>query len=123
MLITRRQFTKGLGITMGIAATPIKAREQTSADLILTAGESSNPIFVKEKQELLTNLWTFNQKSPGPMLRYNVGDRVKVNLQNKLPQETSIHWHGIRIKNSMDGVAGLTQAGVENGENFLYKFL
>jgi len=122
MQLTRRQFTKALGTTMGCAAIPTKAWGYTPKALNLTASKSTNPIFIKEKPGALTNLWTFNQKSPGPMLRFNVGARVKVNLHNKLPQPTSVHWHGIRLKNSMDGVTGLTQSGVENGESYLYDF-
>ena len=122
MNLNRRQFTKGLGLILGAAAIPIRSPANTRPDFTLRAAQSANSIYKKEKSEVLTNLWTFNQKTPGPTLRFNVGDRAKVSLDNKLPQETSIHWHGVRVKNSMDGVVGLTQPGVKKGEQFLYDF-
>ncbi|SVB93418.1 uncharacterized protein METZ01_LOCUS246272, partial [marine metagenome] len=122
MLVSRREFIKGVGVVMGITAIPIRTRAYTSADLTLTATASSNPIFAKAKPDVLTELWTFNHVSPGPMLRFKLGTQVKIYLHNTLPQETSIHWHGVRLKNEMDGVVGLTQPGVQNGEQFLYDF-
>jgi FtsP/CotA-like multicopper oxidase with cupredoxin domain len=59
---------------------------------------------------------------PGPVLRVKQGDEVWLRLNNNLPQSTTIHWHGIRIDNAMDGVAGLTQQPVPPGETFDYKF-
>ena len=122
MNINRRQFTKGLGLILGAAAIPIRSPARTRPTFTLRAAQSANSIYKKEKSEVLTNLWTFNQKTPGPTLRFNVGDRAKVSLDNTLPQETSIHWHGVRVENSMDGVVGLTQPGVQYGDQFVYDF-
>ena len=122
MNINRRQFTKGLGLILGAAAIPIRSPARTRPTFTLRAAQSANSIYKKEKSEVLTNLWTFNQKTPGPTLRFNVGDRAKISLDNTLPQETSIHWHGVRVENSMDGVVGLTQPGIQYGEQFVYDF-
>ena len=122
MNINRRQFAKGLGLILGAAAIPIKSLANTRPTFTLRSAQSANSIYNNENSEILTNLWTFNQKTPGPMLRFNVGDRAKVRLDNTLPQETSIHWHGVRVENSMDGVVGLTQPGVQYGEQFVYDF-
>ena len=62
MQLTRRQFTKALGTTMGCAAIPTKAWGYTPKALNLIASKSTNPIFIKEMPGALTNLWTFNQK-------------------------------------------------------------
>jgi FtsP/CotA-like multicopper oxidase with cupredoxin domain len=66
--------------------------------------------------------WTYNGQVPGPVIRIDVGDKVRVILDNKLPMGTDIHWHGIATPNSMDGVAPLTQPLVESGESFVYEF-
>lgn len=67
-------------------------------------------------------LWLYNNRLPGPEIRVKQGDRVKVRFINELDQPTSVHWHGIRIDNAMDGVAGVTQQAVQPGESFDYDF-
>jgi manganese oxidase len=67
--------------------------------------------------------WTYNGIVPGPMMKVDVGDTVRVILHNKLPAGTDIHWHGIRTPNDMDGVAPLTQPLVLPGETFEYEFV
>lgn len=62
----------------------------------------------------------YNGMVPGPTLRAEVGDKVRVVLKNKLPQSTVIHWHGIPITNEMDGVADVTQDPVKPGDSFTY---
>lgn len=69
------------------------------------------------------DVWAYNEQVPGPTLRANVGDRLRVRLVNRLPQATSIHWHGLRLDNRMDGVPGVTQPPVEPGETFTYEFV
>ena len=63
----------------------------------------------------------FNGMVPGPTLRADVGDTVRVVLENDLPESTVIHWHGIPITNEMDGVADITQPPVPPGESFTYE--
>lgn len=69
-----------------------------------------------------TSIWGFDGTVPGPVIRAKQGGEVWVRLKNSLPQPTTIHWHGIRIDNAMDGVAGLTQEPVPPGETFDYRF-
>jgi FtsP/CotA-like multicopper oxidase with cupredoxin domain len=69
-----------------------------------------------------TSIWGFDGVVPGPVIRVKQGGEVWVRLKNSLPQPTTIHWHGIRIDNAMDGVAGLTQEPVPPGETFDYRF-
>lgn len=68
------------------------------------------------------SVWGFDGLVPGPELRFQKGDWVSVRFDNQLPEASSIHWHGIRNLNGMDGVAGLTQAAVEPGQQFRYEF-
>jgi len=60
-----------------------------------------------------TDVWAFNGVTPGPTLRLRQGERLRVVLANRLPQQgTTIHWHGVRLPNAMDGVPDLTQPPV-----------
>ncbi len=67
-------------------------------------------------------IWGYDGTAPGPLLRYKKGEEVKIRLVNKLDQPTTIHWHGVRITNAMDGVAHLTQEPVSPGASFDYRF-
>jgi FtsP/CotA-like multicopper oxidase with cupredoxin domain len=69
------------------------------------------------------HLWGYNGQSPGPTIEVVEGDRVRIFVTNKLPERTSIHWHGQRLPNGMDGVAGLTQSAIEPGKTFVYEFI
>jgi FtsP/CotA-like multicopper oxidase with cupredoxin domain len=68
-----------------------------------------------------TQAWTYNGTVPGPMIRAKVGDRVIVHFKNSLPDATTIHWHGLRVPNDMDGAPGVTQAAIESGGEFRYE--
>lgn len=66
--------------------------------------------------------WSYNGQIPGPVLHANVGDKVRIVLKNDLPESTSLHLHGIRVPNSMDGVDPYTQPAIKPGESFTYEF-
>jgi FtsP/CotA-like multicopper oxidase with cupredoxin domain len=66
--------------------------------------------------------WGYDGQVPGPELRVREGDRVRVTLRNRLPVPTTIHWHGLNVPPAMDGPAGLNQAPVEPGAEFVYEF-
>ncbi len=67
--------------------------------------------------------FAYNGTVPGPQLRVTQGDRVRVTLVNRLPVATTLHWHGIRVPNAEDGVAGITQDAVAPGASFTYEFV
>lgn len=69
-----------------------------------------------------TEVWGYNGLVPGPEIRVRQGDRLRVLLENRLPEDTTIHWHGLRVPNAMDGVPRLTQDPVRPGEIFAYEF-
>ncbi len=69
-----------------------------------------------------TPVWGYNGQVPGPPLRIPHGDRLSAAVTNALEAPTAIHWHGIRLPNAMDGVAGLTQPPIKPGETFTYEF-
>ena len=69
------------------------------------------------------NMWGYNGQSPGPTIEVVEGDRVRVFVTNKLPEHTSVHWHGQRLPNGMDGVSGLNQRAIGAGKTFVYEFV
>ena len=68
------------------------------------------------------NMWGYNGQSPGPTIEVVHGDRVRIFVTNRLPEHTSVHWHGQRLPNGMDGVGGLTQPHIPAGKTFVYEF-
>ena len=66
--------------------------------------------------------WTYNGVVAGPEIRVPYGQRVRIVVQNDLPDETTVHWHGIDVPNAMDGVPGITQDPIEPGGTFTYEF-
>jgi FtsP/CotA-like multicopper oxidase with cupredoxin domain len=70
-----------------------------------------------------TGVWAYNGTVPGPELRFKQGERLRVEIQNSLPVETTVHWHGLRLPNAMDGVPGVTQPPIAaHGGRFIYEF-
>ena len=67
--------------------------------------------------------WTYNGGLPGPLIHLKVGDRLIVHFTNKLPQPTTVHWHGLRVPIQMDGVPGASQPEVPPGGTFTYDFV
>ncbi|RSS64124.1 multicopper oxidase family protein [Streptomyces sp. WAC07061] len=66
--------------------------------------------------------WAYGDELPGREVRVTVGDTLALTLANNLPQATSIHWHGLALRNDMDGVPGLTQRDIKAGGSFEYRF-
>jgi FtsP/CotA-like multicopper oxidase with cupredoxin domain len=84
----------------------------------LVAAEAELPLIDGGK----LRVWAYNGQVPGPTLRVRLGETVRVNFTNRLPQATTVHWHGVRVPNGMDGVPHLTQPPVEPGQSFVYEF-
>jgi FtsP/CotA-like multicopper oxidase with cupredoxin domain len=82
----------------------------------------AEPVVRELAPGMKANLWGYNGQSPGPTIEVVEGDRVRIFVTNKLPEHTSIHWHGQRLPNGMDGVTGLTQPGIPVGKTFVYEF-
>ena len=68
-------------------------------------------------------LWGYNGQSPGPTIEVVEGDRVRMFVTNRLKEPTSIHWHGQRLPNGMDGVVGLNQPAIKPGQTYVYEFV
>ena len=66
--------------------------------------------------------WGFNGSIPGPTIQVTEGDRVRFNVENRLPEPFSMHWHGLEIPNDMDGMPGISQDAIPPGGRFVYEF-
>ena len=69
-----------------------------------------------------TEVWSYSGSVPGPEIRVRQGERLRVVVENRLPEATTVHWHGLRVPNRMDGVPHLTQPPIAPGESFAYEF-
>lgn len=104
--------TAGLGIT------------KISQIIELSNGEvfqlEAKPV-VKSVDGNNIRMYGYNSQIPGPLIKVRQGSSIYVNFTNNLDMETTVHWHGIRLENSFDGVPDITQKPVKPGESFLYK--
>lgn len=116
MDITRRAVLAGI-TTLGVA-TMVRRATASSSDLVAQQSE----VQLASSEHPKTKLWTYDNQAPGPLIRVRRGERVSKRLVNNLTQDTTIHWHGIRIENAMDGVPGISQGPVKPGTDFHYDF-
>jgi manganese oxidase len=72
---------------------------------------------------LKAHCWGYNGRVHGPTIEAVEGDHVRIYVTNKLPEETTVHWHGVLVPNGMDGVSGLTQKAISPGETYKYEFV
>lgn len=82
----------------------------------------AEPVIREMAPGMKAHLWGYNGQSPGPTIEAVEGDKVRIFVTNKLPEHTTIHWHGMLLPNGMDGVGGLTQPHIKPGKTFVYEF-
>jgi len=82
----------------------------------------AEPVEVELAPGMKVNAWGYNGSSPGPTIEAVEGDRVRFIVENRLPEHTTIHWHGILLPAGMDGVGGLNQPQIQPGETYVYEF-
>ncbi|MFP5431473.1 MAG: multicopper oxidase domain-containing protein, partial [Gammaproteobacteria bacterium] len=130
--LPRRRFVQGLaagGLLMGLGpmirpvwATPAATLTGTAPVLEGTEFDltiAQTPVNFTGTPRMAT---TINGSIPGPTLRWREGDTVTIRVTNRLPVDTSIHWHGILLPFDMDGVPGISYKGIAPGETFTYRF-
>jgi len=83
----------------------------------------AEPVVREFAPGMKVHLWGYNGQSPGPTIEVVEGDKVRIFVTNKLPEHTTVHWHGILLPNGMEGVGGLTQAHIKPGKTFVYEFV
>ncbi|MXS20927.1 copper resistance system multicopper oxidase [Pseudomonas oryzihabitans] len=126
---SRRTFVKGLAAAgmlggLGLWRSPSWASAGSTALSTLTGTEfdlsiGEMPVNITGKRR---TAMAINGGLPGPLLRWKEGDTVTLRVRNKLDAATSIHWHGIILPPNMDGVPGLSFAGIEPGGMYVYQF-
>lgn len=87
-------------------------------EFAISAAPASVPLF----NGRFVKVWAYNGQVPGPTLRIKLGETLRVVFTNRLPEPTTIHWHGVRVPNQMDGVPSVTQPPIQPGETFAYEF-
>jgi FtsP/CotA-like multicopper oxidase with cupredoxin domain len=126
LVVTRRTLLRASAL-VGIAAmVPPKARGQTPARLsdgfrVIRAARGTASL--RASPAPASPIWGFDAMVPGPTLRAHRGEEIKVRLVNELDEPTTVHWHGMRIANAMDGVPVLTQPPVAPGASFDYRLV
>jgi FtsP/CotA-like multicopper oxidase with cupredoxin domain len=80
------------------------------------------PLAWTVKPGVVKQAFAINGTVPGPVIRVNEGDKLRINVRNDLPEPTSIHWHGMVLPNSQDGVPGLTQLMIDPGQTYTYRW-
>src|SRR5918997_147127 len=83
----------------------------------------AEPVVRELAPGMKAHLWGYNGQSPGPTIEAVEGDKVRIFVTNKLPEHTTVHWHGMLLPSGMDGVGGVTQPHIKPGKTFVYEFV
>jgi len=125
-LLSRRRFVQGMA---GSAALLSSLRNLSAGAVQGDRTVLSGPDFDLTIEEIAVNYTGRNRTAtavngqvPGPLLRMREGDAVTIRVTNRLPVRTSIHWHGLIVPADMDGVPGVSFAGIDPGRTFVYRF-
>jgi len=108
-------------------SVPVETPNGTSLPWVMDHGVKvfhlvAEPVKRELAPGMVINAWGYNGQTPGPTIEAVEGDRVRILVTNKLPEATSVHWHGVLLPNGMDGVQGLNQPHIKPGKTFAYEF-
>lgn len=117
-MLSRRGFLK----TLALAAAPVVHASTTPTARTFTLTPAPAKLDLVGDPHPPTAAWAFDGRAPGPEIRVKQGERVRIAVANGLPEETTVHWHGLRVPNAMDGVPHLTQPPIAPGGRFEYEF-
>lgn len=120
--LTRRHFLASACASAALVGFPLAGISSASTMQQFRLRAAPGRVRLVPEPYNQTPVWCFNETVPGPQIRLRQGERIRIEVENALAEETSIHWHGIRTPNAMDGVAHLTQAPIAPGEKFVYEF-
>ncbi|ANF31871.1 copper oxidase [Leifsonia xyli] len=99
------------------AAERARRRTGRTTRVQLTAGKTNIDLAART-----ASTWAYNGQVPGPTIRATAGDAIRAHVTNHLPDDTTVHWHGIALRNDMDGVPPITQHAIAPGSSFDYEF-
>ncbi|RMD62834.1 MAG: multicopper oxidase family protein [Alphaproteobacteria bacterium] len=122
--LTRRAFLASTGaVTVGaILPFPVSRRAHAAPVTEVRLCAAPDRIRLVPEPHGETPAWCYNGLVPGPEIRLRQGERLRIAVENGLDEETTVHWHGVRLPNAMDGVPHLTQRPIGPGETFVYEF-
>ncbi|NRG18379.1 multicopper oxidase family protein [Rhizobiales bacterium] len=116
---TRRDLLKGGAALWTLSCLPNGVMAADDGPLTIEAREGTAELW--EEGGPKADIWGYEGRVPGPVIWVRQGETLPVRFVNRLKQPSTIHWHGIRLDNAYDGVAGLTQEAVEPGQSFDYR--
>ena len=119
-MLSRREFLNFSAATIALTSLPNQIQSnQLIRNYKLTAGITPH---LFDNKGVLDHLWLYNKQTPGPVIEAKENDIIRVEFVNNLDEPSTIHWHGIKNINKMDGVPYLTQDPVQPGETYIYEF-
>ncbi|WP_395020079.1 multicopper oxidase family protein [Dongia sp.] len=116
-LTRRRLLLAGAGL---VVAAPASIHAAVPSVTRLVARKSDTALAGVDRPS--TEVWAYDGRVPGPTLRLRQGEPAELVVENRLDEETTVHWHGIRLPIAMDGVPGISQRPIKPGESFTYSF-
>lgn len=118
VLLRRTLLTAAASLAASAAALPRRAIAARQYELVARAGTAQ----LLAGRKPMTSVWAYEGVVPGPTLWASQGEAVRIVVHNQLDQDTTVHWHGIRLPIAMDGVPGISQPPIQPGESFTYDF-
>jgi FtsP/CotA-like multicopper oxidase with cupredoxin domain len=121
-MLDRRKFLTGGATALAVVGLPssrLPAVDVREYRIVAAPGRTS--LLGKSNPE--SDVWAYSGQVPGPEIRIRQGERLRLAVENQLPESTTVHCHGIRMPNAMDGVPHLTQEPIEPGRSFSYEFV
>ena len=120
-LTRRRLLRTGLGASLAVPlVTALPAGLGASQSLGLRPRQTEVALYGSAYPA--TRVWSYGETLPGPLIRAKQGERIRIDVQNDLPVATTVHWHGLRVPNAMDGVPMLTQEPIQPAARYTYEF-
>jgi FtsP/CotA-like multicopper oxidase with cupredoxin domain len=120
--INRRGILTGAASLLAASSLPSTANGAAGAAKELRLVSAPARLSLVGVQHPATDVWCYDGRVPGPEIRVRQGERLRVVVENRLPEDTTVHWHGIRLPNAMDGVPHVTQKPIAPGGHFTYEF-
>ncbi len=120
--VSRRSLLLAGGCAALAASLPPKRSQAGPRVFEKRLGAASGQVPLVGPRYAETAVWCYDGSTPGPEIRLRQGERLRVLVDNRLPEGTTVHWHGLRVPNAMDGVPDLTQKPIAPGDSFTYEF-
>ena len=120
--LSRRRLLAGAGLAVACFSLPRNLQAQFGPTGFHVLRARNTTAALRGEGQAATPVWGYGETVPGPTLRVRRGDELRVRVFNDLDEPTTVHWHGVRLANAMDGVPYLTQPPIAPGEAFNYRF-